>query len=77
MHDATAIDSATRRDGIGQVGTAAYGLVGLRLLRGLGHPPGLGPGVHRLSVLLGDGGGYVGRIGAASREVTWATGTSA
>jgi hypothetical protein len=32
MNDTTAIDSVTRRRGIGHVGTAAHGLLGLRLL---------------------------------------------
>jgi hypothetical protein len=77
MQDARAINSATRRSGIGQVepphtGTwdsgcsAAWVTLPVPALVDTGD-----------RVLLGVSGGYVGKIGAASREVAWETGTSA
>jgi GNAT superfamily N-acetyltransferase len=63
----------TIRHGAG--GTAAHGLVALRLLRGLDHPP--GPALRiPSSVLLRLVGGDVGRIVRHPKEVAWETGTS-
>jgi hypothetical protein len=77
MHDAAAIDSAPRREGIGQVESPHTGSWGSGCSAAWVTLPVPALVYTGDRVLLGVGGRYVGRIGAASREVEWESGRSA